>query len=269
MKYTNIIDMHTHSDNSFDGNHSCVMMCEGAIKKESMGIAITDHCEIDAKNFDFRAFTTNQFVETFMAKQSFEGKLLVLQGLEIGQAIYNKQLSEQILNDFKYDFVLGSIHNLENMEDFYYLNYKNYDIDKLLTQYFENELKLCQWNKFDSLAHLTYPLRYIVAREHIDVDITKYYNIIDEIFATLIKNDKALELNTSGLFMDIEDTLPNKELIKRFHDMGGKYVTIGSDSHYYDRVCQGIETGMDILKECGYDSFTIFENRQPLTITIE
>lgn len=269
MKYKNIIDMHTHSDNSFDGHHSCILLCEGVLKNGGIGIAITDHCDIDAKNYDFRAFALNQYVQTYAAKKSFEGNILVLQGIELGQGIYRKEKSAEIMSDFKYDFVLGSIHNLENMQDFYFLDYKQYDIDDLLKKYFLAELELAEWNKTDSLAHLTYPLRYIVSREHIDVDFSKYYDIIDAIFETLISNDKALELNVSGLFMDMKDTLPNKSLIKRFHDMGGKYVTVGTDSHYCNKVCIGIDKGLDILKECGYDSFTIFQNREPLLIPIK
>lgn len=269
MKYKNIIDMHTHSDNSFDGKHSCILLCEGVLQNGGKGIAITDHCDIDAENYDFRAFSTNQYVQTYAAKKSFEDDLLVLQGIELGQGIYRKELSINLMNEFNYDFVLGSIHNLENMEDFFFLDYNKYDIDDLLTKYFLAELELAQWNKTDSLAHLTYPLRYITAREHIKVDISKYYDIIDEIFDALIKNDKALELNVSGLYVDLHDTLPDKSLIKRFHDMGGKYVTVGTDSHFYNRVCIGIDTGYDILKECGYDCFTIFKKREPLLIPIE
>jgi histidinol-phosphatase (PHP family) len=245
------------------------MLCENVIEKGGKGIAITDHCDIDAENYDFRAFSTNQYVQSFAAKKSFEGRLLVLQGIELGQGIYKKEKSLEILNSFKYDFVLGSIHNLENMQDFYYIDYKKYDVYDLLQKYFEAELELAQWNVTDSLAHLTYPLRYIVAREHIDVDMTQFDDIINAIFETLIKNDKALELNTSGLFMSMADTLPNKNYIKRFHDMGGKYVTVGSDSHYCDKVCQGIEDGLEILKSCGYDNFTIFKERQPILVPIE
>ena len=269
MKYTNIFDTHTHSNNSFDGNHTCIMLCEGVIKNKGIGIAITDHCEIDSKSLDFRSFTTNQYVETFMAKKSFENKIEVLQGIELGQAIYNKQLSEQILNDFDYDFVIGSIHNLENMEDFYFLDYKQYDIDDLLVKYFRTILDLCKWNNFDSLAHLTYPLRYIYQREKIRVDLSKYYDIIDLILAELVKNEKALEINTSGLFMDIAETLPTPEILCRFKELGGKYVTVGSDSHSYDKVCNGIEEGYDILKQCGFDHFTIFRKRKPVLVPIE
>ena len=62
MKFQNIIDMHTHSDNSFDGNHSVILLCESAFNKKAKAIAITDHCEIDSKTMDFRALTINSFV---------------------------------------------------------------------------------------------------------------------------------------------------------------------------------------------------------------
>ena len=85
-------------------------------------------------------------------EEIFEGQLLVLKGLELGQAIYNKELAEQILDNYDYDFVLGSIHNLENMEDFYFLDYSNYDVDDLLEKYFNAIYQLCLWDKFDSCS---------------------------------------------------------------------------------------------------------------------
>lgn len=76
---------------------------------------------------------------------------------------------------------------------FFFLDYKNYDIDELLTRYFDGLLELCQWGAFDSLAHLTYPLRYIVAREKINVDMNKYQDVCDAIFEELIKMIRRLK----------------------------------------------------------------------------
>lgn len=268
MKYRNIFDTHTHSVNSFDGHHSCKQLCEGIIKNNGIGIAITDHCDIDGMKDDCWPFQDKQFNEVLEAKAEFQ-QITVLNGVELGQGLFEKELSEKFLSAYDFDFVLGSVHNLKNMEDFYFLDYKQYDIYNLLQQYFNALLDLVKWNQTDSLAHLTYPLRYIVAREKINVDMSRFNDIIEEIFDTVIKNEKAIELNVSGLSMDMNDTLPNKKYIKKFHDMGGKYVTVGSDSHYFDKVCNNIDKGYDILKECGFDSFTVFEKRQPKLITIE
>ena len=47
MEYKNIVDVHTHSIHSFDGNDSVESLCLSAIEKGSKVIAITDHCDID------------------------------------------------------------------------------------------------------------------------------------------------------------------------------------------------------------------------------
>jgi histidinol-phosphatase (PHP family) len=269
LKYKNIYDMHTHSDNSFDGNHSCILLCENAYSMGAKGIAITDHCDIDGKDYDFRAFTTNQFVEVTKAKKAFEGRLEVLRGIELGQGIYEKEKSLNILNSFDYDFIIGAIHNLENTEDFYFMDYKDKDVDELLRQYFYSVLELAKWNQTDTIAHLTYPLRYITGRDFINVDISRFYDIIDEIFETIIKNDKALEINVSGLYGELKETLPGKDLVKRYRDMGGKYITVGTDSHYCNKVCIGIDEGYKIISKCGFKQFTIFRKREPVLIDIE
>lgn len=269
MKYINFADFHTHSEHSFDGNHSVSSLCESAVNKGIRYLAITDHCEIDAENFNFDKFCENQYNDASNAKSYYKSDLNVYKGIELGQAVYNIPLAEKILSGHNYDFVLGSIHNLKDMEDFYFLDYNNYDVDELLNRYFDTVIKLCEWGNFDSLAHLTYPLRYICGKFKIPVDLSKYFNKIDKILKLLINKEKALEINTSGLGMEIKDLLPNEEIIKRFKEFGGKYVTIGSDSHYKEKLGNYIEPGLDALKKCGFDCFTIYENRKPKLIEIK
>lgn len=268
MMYKNIYDLHTHSINSFDGNDSCEALCNSTINLGAKGIAITDHCDIDGALDSCWSFEDKQSKDVDNCKRLFKDKLEVYKGVELGQGIYHKELSEKFLSSYDFDFVLGSIHNLENMEDFYFLDYSKLDVKELLQKYFYDLLKLAKWNKTDCLAHITYPLRYIVAREHINVDLCEYSDIIDEIFKTIIKNDKAIEINVSGLSMEMKDTLPSADLIKRYKELGGKYITVGSDSHYANLVCNNIDKGYDILKECGFTHFTVFEQRQPKLIEI-
>lgn len=269
LKYNNFTDFHTHSEHSFDGNDSVASLCEFAINKGIRYLAITDHCEIDAKNLDFTSFCKNQYKDTITSKTTYKGDLNVFSGIELGQAVYNVPLAEKILENYKYDFVLGSIHNLENMEDFYFLDYNGFDVNELLNRYFDTVIELCKWGNFDSLAHLTYPLRYICGKYKISVDLSDYSDKINTILNLLISKDKALEINTSGLGMEIKDFLPNENIIKRFKLLGGKYVTIGSDSHYKEKLGNYVEEGLDTLKKCGFDFFTIYENRKPKLIEIK
>ena len=72
MKYKSIIDTHTHSVNSFDGHHTCHELCKGIIENGGIGIAITDHCDIDGlKREAFESFE-KQYNEVEKAKKVFD-----------------------------------------------------------------------------------------------------------------------------------------------------------------------------------------------------
>lgn len=266
MKFKNLYDMHTHSIHSFDGNDSCMQLCESAASLGAAGIAVTDHCDIDGSDMDENALCSAQLEDLRECRRRFQGKLDVFFGLEIGQGIYRRERTQRLLDKFDYDFILGSLHNLENMEDFYFLDYDKYDVKNLMQMYFEGILELVQWGEFDSLAHLTYPFRYIAERGGSKVEPGCFDGIIDLILETLAKKNKALEINTSGLFMPLNDTLPNIKYVKRFHSLGGKYVTVGSDSHYASRLFQGIEAGCEIALESGFEHVTVFKKRCPVQI---
>lgn len=269
MKYTNLYDTHTHSINSFDGNHSVDEIVLSAYEKNYKGIAITDHCDIDGMVDTCFAFQDKQFKETEDARAKYFDKIDVYHGVELGQGIYVKDLSEKFLSAYDFDFVLGSVHNLENMEDFYFLDYKDCNVTELLRRYFEDVLKTAEWNMTDSIAHLTYPYRYLIEKGYMPSDVSCFDDIIKEIFNIVIKNEKAIELNVSGLSMAMNDTLPNEYYLKMYHDMGGRYVTVGSDSHYKEKIGNNISKGYDILLKCGFKHITVFEKRQPKLIEIK
>ena len=156
-------------------------------------------------------------------------------------------------------------------QDFYYMDFNDESIDymDLLRQYFEWELKLAQWDKFDTLAHLTYPLRYIVGNYGKSVDMSAFSEIIDEILQTLIRNGKSLEINTAGLRQPIGVTSPDESIVRRYKELGGKLITIGSDAHYAEHLGAGIEQGYELALKCGFDSVAVYQRRMPTMIPIE
>ena len=84
-----------------------------------------------------------------------------------------------------------------------------------------------------------------------------------------IGKDKALEINVSGLFKGLGETLPAFDEIKRYHDLGGKYITLGSDAHNINDVGRDIEKGIELAFKAGFKSYYIYENCCPYEITIE
>ena len=246
MSFKNIIDLHTHTDNSFDGHHSTMFLCETACMKGIRALAFTDHLEMDAfyrDNFDRTAIQA--YFEVAKAKSAFSGKLIICNGAELGQAVYDLPVTEKLLSTMNYDIVIGSIHNLPNVQDFYYMDFSDESIDyyALLDDYFNWELKLAQWGGFDTLAHLTYPLRYIVGNYGKPVDMTRYSEIIDEILVTLI--------------------------VRRYKQLGGEMITVGSDAHFAEHLGAGIEQGYELALRCGFDKIALYQNRTPTLVPIE
>lgn len=271
-----ISDMHTHSACSFDAKNTVDEMCRAAIERGLYALAVTDHCEAPfirfGANCEFGCFDElipKSYAEACEAREKYSGKLRVIRGLELGEPLHDPQQTERALSYADFDFILASVHALKNMQDFYYMNYSGVDIDLLLCNYFDELAETAAFEHFDSLSHLTYPLRYIVERTGEKPDLSRYSDRIDTIFKILIQNKKALEINVSGLFKSLRTTLPDLELVRRFKELGGEYVTIGTDAHSADMVGVGIEQGIAVAKNAGFDHYAIYENRKPILIDIE
>lgn len=269
MKYRFISDSHTHSECSFDGNDSVIMMCEQATTIGLYSLTITDHCECNEyfrKNV--REYISRSVLQTSKARAMYHDRIRVYTGIELGQPTQDVKAADDALSLWDYDFVLGSLHNLRNEQDFYFLEYTEENACFLLDRYCDELLEVARQNLFDSLAHLDYPLRYIIGNAGLKLDLRHFYEKTDEILKTLVKNDKALEINTSGLRQIIGRTLPEMSVIKRFRELGGKYITLGSDAHRWGDICSGIENGLDMLHECGYTHFTVYEKHNPKLLPI-
>ena len=266
--YMNLFDSHVHSDNSHDGEHSITFLCENAEQKNLMGLCITDHYELDQNLAQADLCLRNSFMETGKARQAFDYRLLVMNGIEMGQAIQNKEKAQEILRRYRFDFVLGSLHYIRGMDDFAYIDFSDLDVDVILTRYFEEILELCQWGQFDSLAHLTYPLRYITGQYHIPVDLSRYDSIIDEILRTLAQKGLGLEINTAGLRREIGQTAPTLPYIKRFRQLGGEILTFGSDAHRAQDLGAGLDTAIEMAKEAGFSYFAFFKKREPRMLSL-
>ena len=273
MKYRYLSDCHVHTVCSSDASDSAVMMCESAARHGLFALTITDHCECqDYKKAGYDRLIRQSYFEARRAADVFRNRLKVYAGIELGQPLQGPKAAEDILAACDFDFVLASLHNLKGKKDFYELDYSHMKKDtvySLLREYYQQVEEMVEWGNFDSLAHLSYPLRYIVGEHHIDIDISPFIPQIDRILKKLIAGNKALEVNTSGLRQQIGDTLPDAGIVRRFYELGGTYVTLGSDAHRWADVSAGIEEAMSMIYKTGFRHYTIYSKREPRLVPIE
>lgn len=259
-------DFHIHTDSSPDGESSIIEICEAAINKHLSCIAVTDHCEMDSFYKDrYNIGYRQSFVEVKKAIEIFAGQLDTRFGIELGQATADTAAAETVCT-MPYDVILGSIHNMPGLRDFYFLDYTGIDVKKLFSDYLHELLKLAVWGKFDVIAHITYPLRYINGECGYNLRTEDFGEEFRSIFIELINRGISLEINTSGLRQKIGETLPDIFCLKLYKSLGGELVTLGSDAHSANEVGLGIEQGISIAKQAGFSKHCIFKSRKPVLI---
>ena len=263
-----LCDAHTHSDNSFDAQSTVEEMCYSAAKKGFYAIAITDHCEAPfirlGYNEEFGDFSERiplSYSQTKKAQEKFGEKIKVLCGIELGEPMHDLECTKRALSFGDFDFVLASLHNLRNMDDFYFIDFNKCSVSEILKLYFDELAETASFSDFDSLAHLTYPLRYIFEKTGEYPDLSPYQDVIDDIYKTLISNKKALEINTSGLFKPIGRTLPDEFQLKRYRELGGELVTIGSDAHDTSAIASDYDKALEALEYAGFKYYCMYMNR--------
>jgi len=72
----------------------------------------------------------------------------------------------------------------------------------------------------------------------------------DDLLKLLIKDGKVLEINTRKL--DDEKNVQSLNIIyKRYAELGGKYVTLGSDAHYKKDVGRRLKVAKKMAEKLG------------------
>lgn len=280
----NLIDCHTHTQFSMDSEADINLCIKKAMDIGLSAYAITDHCECstwytknhysDTKNFDYFNYSedfNNSLSAVTELKEKYKSFNLIC-GVEMGQATQDIEIANKISSDKRLDFIIGSMHQIRNEKDFYYINYENMSTDEiynLLERYFLEVHELCKLDCFDVLGHLTYCLRYMKCRNNICPDISRFDEIIAESFRLLAQNGKGIEINTSGIRQGFGNCFPSIKYVKLFKDMGGEILSIGSDAHCPEDIGKNISDALETAKAVGFPHLCYFKKRKPNFINID
>lgn len=275
-----MFDIHSHTQYSGDipagkGN-SVRELCLSAIEKGLKGIAITDHFDIDGIRDGFFPPLDHESVarDIMDAKEEFKGRLTVLHGIELGQATHMPEESHAQLRSQPYDIVLGSVHAVRGIIDFYDTDMTNIPRNEyvaLWELYLKEMLDTIEWGNFDVLTHITYPKRYYLRDGITDFpDIKgKGREYFEPILKAVIDKGITLECNTSGLRQNIGECLPNRDLLEFYYELGGRDITLGSDAHKAIDLGAGFVEASEMLREIGFKYLTKFESRKKDFYTIQ
>ena len=257
-----MFDYHMHTVVSFDGHHRGIEMANAALKAGLKEICFTDHLDYDPLGkMGVMAFDTERYNAEY-DNLELPG-LKIRRGMEFGMTVDNRSQFKTDLQRRPFDFVLGSVHFADDLDVYYQEYWQDKTVFQAERRYLETTLECVRLHDdFDVLAHLTYIGKARSHKAPRPVPFDEHRELIDEILRTLAQKGKGMEMNTSGVNR-CGDFLPAEAYFRRFRELGGEIVTVGSDAHTFDRVGEYSHRACDILKEIfGY--VCTFEDRKPI-----
>lgn len=261
-----IADYHTHSI-SPDARQPMENMCQAALDRGLTEIAVTDHFEFYDPDYTGKEpllfnddYLNDYFRQYDACVEKFEGRLAVRSGMEAGQTIANPAYAADILSRHRYDYVIGSIHKLYNV-DLSFKRYSDKTNDGLLIKDLELLYQLAAKGDFDCMGHIDLIKRYAF-RQGERVSLMKFPSEVADVLKRLIERGKGIEVNTSGLRQGLGETLPGLDILKLYRSLGGEILVVGSDAHSDRDVAADFGTVRELVLAAGFTKLAHYENRQ-------
>ena len=260
-----LTDAHTHSLFSHDGKAPREAMARAAYEKGLSSLYQTEHFDAytDGGTTRVRYFEA----AIFSAPPDPDPPVALPLSIEVGEMGEVFQEAEELLARRPYEFVLGALHHLRGEKGFLSREYfSDEECLTLFSRYLEELLATAEETDYDSLAHMDYPLRYFYAKRGLLLRLEDYPRDVEEILRAVIRRGKALELNTATLRKGYPFLMTGT--LRRFREMGGKYVTVGSDAHAPEDIAFAFDRAEAALREAGFSAYTIYQNRRPVLIPL-
>jgi histidinol-phosphatase (PHP family) len=256
-----IADFHTHSSFSSDSDEPLENVAAAAVDKGLDILCVTEHMDYDYPGGEFILDTAAYKKELLRVREQFRDKLDIRFGVELGLMDYLAPRLYEYVKSFDFDFVIGSSHLVDGQDPYYPEYFGSLGDRNGILRYFESILNnITAFKDFDIYGHLDYAVRYSAAKSYNPDD---YAEITDEILKTLVSMGKGIELNTAGLKYGLGWAHPHPKLLKRYRELGGEIVTVGSDGHCAEHIAYDFDKAEDILKAAGFGYYTVFGGRKP------
>jgi histidinol-phosphatase (PHP family) len=272
-----IWDQHVHSRYSKDAFSGMIEMALAEAAAGIDGICFTDHCDLehyDTGLEDADCWRPEELFSEFKAaKEAVDGKICLHIGLELGSGNHLPQRAEEI-NKSSLDFIIGSVHNLRGMPDFYMGTvgaqmYTSHEVCYgLLGRYIDEYIELVHYGFLDVLGHIGYPLRYM-RKMGFDVSLKPLTDRLTLLLKTVIESGKGIELNTSGYRKWLSEPLPAPFILELYHTLGGEIITVGSDAHTPSEAGADVKKCLTLLRDLGYKYYCVYKDRKPEFIRLD
>lgn len=264
-------DQHLHSQHSFDCKTPPRANVESAIAKGLSGLTFTEHFDTHPLDwprcvFDYADYSTA--IERM--RDEFGSKIFIGLGIEVCFQPQRLDFILRFLEKHTFDLVLVSQHYFAGAAVHLRENWEGFDAAAGTRQYLEDLLAAVtliekvhhtHGRVFDVLSHFDVVKRYSL-RYRGSYDVSPYGTLIDEILSVCVAADLTPEINTSSLRQGLSETMPNAATVTRYAQLGGRAVSLGSDSHRADDLAAGFDLAAEMIRGAGLEGTAVFKARK-------
>jgi histidinol-phosphatase (PHP family) len=182
-------------------------------------------------------------------------------GIEADYIAGREDLVASVLDEHKWDYVVGSVHFLEQAA----LDMDTYDIwkerqstDDIWREYFNTLANAARTGLYDIMAHPDLVKYWGKDRPAPERDLKFYYEPAVEAFA---EAGVTVEMSTAGLRKPVGEIYPAPDFIDMCVDAGLKFA-LSSDAHEPLYIGHGYEHATQLLAEHGVTELAVFSGRE-------
>lgn len=260
-------DFHLHTSFSSDSETPMQEMIEQGIAAGLSYMCFTEHMDRDfpkttIEDMDFEVDTAAYFQKYQELRDLYKDKITLLFGIELGLQPHVADFYREYISSYRFDFIIGSSHICHRRDSFFPVFYEGRSEDEAYREYFESILENMKlFDGYQVYGHLDYTVRYGPNKNKF-YSYKKYADVIDCILKYLITSGKGIEVNTGGYKYGLGHPNPTEDIMKRYRELGGEIITVGSDAHVPEYIAYEFDKVSSILKDCGFSYYTIFKNRK-------
>ena len=232
---------------------------------QTCALPISDHIDWDYPGPTPFHFDPEEYMQTLQPlAEQYSSQIRVHIGVELGLQPHLKERYHAFVEAADFDQVIGSSHVVHGFDPYYPEFYEGKTQDGAYLEYFTSILEnLAVFDDFDVYGHIDYVVRY-GPNKNSGYSYRKFQDVIDEILKTLIAKGKGIELNMAGFKYGLHHPHPTEEILKRYKELGGEILTLGSDAHAPDQIAYDYHRLSSLLANAGFTHYTVFRKRKPV-----
>ncbi len=254
-------DYHMHTNYSNDSTYEMEDAILKAIELGVEEICFTEHSDYGPMG-DYVVDYEEYYQGYLKLKEKYKNQIRIRFGCEFGIQKHTVDLYKKDFKKYPFDFIILSNHQIDDQEFWTQEYQKTRTQDEYNYGYYKAIYDIIQvYDDYSVLGHLDMIKRYDRIGNYPD---EKVKDIIEKILKHIIAHDKGIEINTSCFRYGLDDLTPSRYILQMYKDLGGKMITVGSDTHEEGHVAYKIQYVYDVLKEMGFEYICTFDQMEPI-----